>query len=64
MPEAKGTKAEGINNARAKLTDAEVYEIRDRRNRGEKVADLAEAFGVHKGTISRVARKLNWIHLD
>lgn len=73
--EAKGTKQEGENNGGAKLTAKEVAEIRHiwdthkhlpmrrRKELGVTTIALAEEYGVHKGTISRIVRSRNWIHV-
>jgi hypothetical protein len=41
---------------RAKLTDAEVAEIRLRHLEGETQAELAKAFGIHGSYVSRLVR--------
>lgn len=43
----------------AKLSDADVLTIRRRRSSGETVTSIADAFGVHPATVSRIAR-LEW----
>jgi hypothetical protein len=46
----------GHLNHNAKFSPSDVADIRRRRAAGETCKDLAEAYGVWKGTISRVAR--------
>lgn len=57
---AKGRGNHGENNYHAKLTRKKVAEIRTRRLRGEKVGDLAEEFGVHRMTVSRILNGKTW----
>lgn len=49
-------KQRGELNLMAKLTDSQVREIRRRRSAGEKLAVLAEVFGVAQQAISKIAR--------
>jgi hypothetical protein len=53
---ARHNKPRGARHWAAKLSDQDVVAIRRRRLAGEKVTTLAEAFGVHYATISRIAR--------
>jgi hypothetical protein len=46
--------------ARRKLTDDQVREIRRRSDEGEKAKDLGEEFGVHRVTIYHVAARRTW----
>ena len=48
------------NNARLRLTAESVSEAMDRRSRGERVCDLAVAYGVHVKTMSRAIRGVTW----
>lgn len=50
-PKPKGGASPG-----AKLTDAQITELRARRASGETVTALASAYGVHYSYVSRVAR--------
>ncbi len=52
----------GMNNGRAKLTDADVLDIRDLCARGHKVRDLAPLFSVSFSTIARAANS-GWRNL-
>lgn len=56
----KGRQARGERNGPAKLTEAQVLEIRaDPRG----CRRLAKAYGVHMGTIMSVKRRKTWKHL-
>lgn len=50
----------GEANRSAKLTNADVAEIRRRYSEGEYQKDLAKAFGVVQQQISNIVTKLNW----
>lgn len=53
----------GTAHHAAKLTEAQVYEIRAERDRGAPLGILAERFGVSKPVISKIGRRENWAHL-
>ena len=53
----------GVNNGRARLTEAQVIEIRLRCAMGEKRNLLAVEFGVAKPTILHIHARRNWRHL-
>ena len=53
----------GIQNASANLTDEEVREIRLRLRQGEHQTKLAAVFGVNQTTISRIHRRVTWMHI-
>lgn len=53
----------GEAHPNAKLTDAQVVEIRRRLAEGESQRALARAFGVSKPAIGRIARGRGWAHL-
>lgn len=53
----------GRENARAKLTDEIVAEIRQRHAAGELQRELAVAFNVGQTTISRVVLHAGWAHV-
>lgn len=57
------TQAKGENNASAKLTDADVLEIRRLVSEGTYQKDVAEQFGVSQPLISMIALRKNWRHL-
>ena len=49
-----GGRVRGDSHPCTKILDAQVREIRLALSRGERVGDLARAYGVHKSTISRI----------
>lgn len=53
----------GVRNCKAKLTDEQVREIRERYSRGEVQTALARAFGVNQTTISLIVRRNGWPHV-
>jgi hypothetical protein len=63
-----GTAAQGINNGRSILTEADVLNLRRERRegtlRGERVRDLARHFDVNIATIYSAARGDSWKHLS
>ncbi len=64
--EAKGRGADhsGEKHGRAKLTEAQVIEIRSPRFAGWSQPAIAEHFGVSRGTIGFILLRKNWTHLD
>lgn len=52
--------ARGERSHRARLAPAQIADIRARRAAGETIVSLGEAFGVHHGTISRIALRQTW----
>ena len=55
--------SKGTNNPQAVLTDAEVVEIRERWDWGERMAHLAEEYGVSKTNIGHIVSRKRWRHL-
>jgi len=55
--------ARGETHGRRKLTDAEVIEIRRRRDAGEKGAVIARDFGVTNGLVCQIFKRKIWKHL-
>lgn len=57
-----GVYSSGVNNGRAKLTEADVLAIREafKHERFGLVADLSRQYGVSRTTIVRVGEHLNW----
>lgn len=53
----------GEAHVNAKLTEAQVIEIRARRAAGEKAKDLGREFGVSGTTISAIHRRRKWRHV-
>lgn len=56
-----GLKARGERNRHAKLTTAQVLEIRRRRGQLQRV--LAQEFGVNQGQISAILLRKTWAHV-
>lgn len=50
----------GERQGGAKLTEAQVHEIRRRRGEGESRKSLEQAFGVAGATISNIVSRKNW----
>lgn len=50
----------GASNPAAKLTQADVDEIRLQRDKGARNIDLAVEFGVNKETIGNIVRRVTW----
>lgn len=61
---AKGRSARGEHNARAKLTAAQVVEIRRRAATGETQVSIAADFGVRSASISYILNGRNWRHVQ
>jgi hypothetical protein len=57
------TDVKGIRNPQSKLTDEDIREIRRRREVGEKLAAIAELFGVKENSVSRICARLTWKHV-
>ena len=55
--------ASGSRNGNVKLNDDKVVEIRRRQKQGVGIADLAEAYGVGRGSILDVLRRRTWRHV-
>jgi HNH endonuclease len=53
----------GSRHGLAKLTEAQVVEIRSRHEAGERNAELAAAFDVSPATITRVTKSYGWVHV-
>jgi hypothetical protein len=53
----------GENNARSKLTEDAVAEMRELARQGMKRSDLAQAFGIGWSQTDRIVRGLAWKHL-
>jgi hypothetical protein len=58
-----GTMAKGEGHGRAKVTEAQVVEIRLRWARGERQVDLASEFGIAQTQISAIVRREHWRHV-
>ena len=51
----------GDSHPRAKLSSADVKEIRRRRCAGEKRIDLADEFGISGRTVRDIVRSVTWL---
>lgn len=61
---SKGRNNRGVRNAHAKLTDAEVIEIRTRYAFGDVfMRQLGDEYGVSQGAIQRVIAGTTWKHV-
>ena len=54
----------GESHSSAKLSDADVIQIRDLRKRGYKLRELAERFGVCETHISRIVRNIERVMVN
>lgn len=59
---SKGRAARGERHPNARLTEAAVREIVERRARGENPKAIAARFGVHFSTVYRVLNGTHWWH--
>jgi len=57
------THARGSKHGRAKITEAQVKDIRDRVSAGEKAASVAAALGVTRGYVSKIINGKIWSHV-
>jgi hypothetical protein len=58
-----GTDSRGHRNPAARLTEAQVRDIRRRRSLGERPVDLAREHGVSKTTIGDICSRRIWKHV-
>lgn len=61
--DAKGRGNSGTVNGQARLTDAQVVEIRARVAAGELQRVVAASFGVGRPTVSRIVNRKGWVHV-
>lgn len=65
-----GTAPRGTSNGRAKISEAQVHEIRakyreiKRPGSGRKVGELDEAYGLNRSTILDIAMGRSWSHVS
>jgi hypothetical protein len=59
----KGRSLKGGRHHQAKLSEAQVIEIRSRYASGERQVALAEEFGVGQTQISHIVTRKQWGHL-
>lgn len=55
--------ARGAGNASAKMTRGDIVQIRGMYRSGVKQRDIADAFGVHQTTVSKIVNKKRWAHV-
>lgn len=53
----------GENHGRARLTEANVIDVRARHARGERIIDLAREFSVNKSAIFNIVYRRTWKHV-
>lgn len=53
----------GTMDPRAKLTDDDVFEIRQRAHRGEKNRDIAAEFDIQESLVSMITAGKRWAHV-
>jgi len=58
-----GTMLRGQKHHSAKLTESQIKTIRERKAMGESIDALAEEYGVHRMTIYRAWKGINWSHI-
>jgi hypothetical protein len=58
-----GTRPCGERNSASRITEADVRNIRDRRNNGETYVKIATEYGMHPYYISLIARGKRWAHI-
>lgn len=54
---------EGSQNHSAKLTDADILQIRELAGEGVRHADIAKRYGVHRATVSYIVGGKTWTHI-
>ncbi len=60
----KAPQQKGADNPNAKLSEADVREIRRKKKEGSTHDELAAQFGVTKTTISQIYNRKLWSHID
>jgi hypothetical protein len=60
----KQTGARGESHPQARLTTAQVKEIRHRYDSGEAPVEIARHFPVSRGVVCNIGRRQSWKHLD
>lgn len=59
----RGNQPKGVSNAKSKLTEADVAEIRLRIAAGETHRKIANYFGGDHKTVGQISRGKTWIHI-
>ena len=60
----KGRSTRGVRNTQAKLTDAQILELRQRYLAGESPRLLAKAYGISRSNVWNIGSRQSWKHLD
>lgn len=63
MSQAKLYTARGEESVKAKLTEQQVYEIKDRLAAGETTRSIAKRYSIGKTSVSRILHGKSWAHL-
>jgi HNH endonuclease len=61
--ESKGRTTRGADCRQTHLTEDDVRDIRRRRAAGERLEDIGAMFGIHRGTVWAIEKRLNWKHV-
>lgn len=62
---SKGRTTQGERNHNAVLTAQQVIDIRRIHGEGETaIKDIAAQFGITRGAVSQIVRKVAWKHLE
>lgn len=60
----KGRVQRGERHSHAKLTEAQVIEIRTRRSMGETMESISKDYGVGANTIGKIVHRTHWKHIS
>lgn len=58
-----GAGMKGEKHSQAKLTEADVREIRKRVAAGETQTSLAKEFSIHASSLNLIVKRINWSHI-
>ena len=59
----KGRQARGISLGQTKLSEEQVLEIRNLRQKGMLLREIAELYSINKSRVSEIYRKISWKHI-
>jgi hypothetical protein len=59
-----GTLKRGENHGMSKLNEQSVREIRQLRNQGMRIAEIARIYGITDVTVSHVCHRKTWTHVE
>lgn len=60
---AKGRQPRGETNGNARITEAQVIQIRALRASGYQQQELADMFGISQPTVGQIVRRVTWKHI-